>query len=603
MAISNLYPISCPALNLDFANVKFLDPRITFTRASSARYYNGVTTAKAEENLLLQSQAFDTATSWAPQRSTITANSTAAPDGTTTADSLTQASGQTTFGNVFQTPSINATTCTLSIFAKPNGKNFIVLQETLFDNTIHRTWFDVQNGTVGTTDSNHTASIVASTNGFYRCSITFTPNAARTAQVVFGVADINGSLVVTDSGGLFIWGAQLEQRSAVSAYTVTTTQPITNYIPVLLTATDNVARFDHNPVTSESLGLLIEEQRTNLVTYSEQFADAAWAKINATITANTIVAPDGTLTGDALVEDTTNNTHYINRSLTGTTNTNPYTSSIYAKRNGRDLTIQFFSNPTTSTLATAQFNLTTGVVVGTSQSVGVTFSATITPVGNNWYRCTATATLATADTSILARFRLSNLAGDSYLGDGYSGIYIWGAQLEAGAFATSYIPTVASQVTRSQDTAVMTGTNFSSWYNQAEGTLYAEASTYEVSTGKVSFSITDGSATNRIHNGHGTSARGFIATNSVTQMNQAIASVVFTNNTFSKVSVVYANNNGNATANGTLGTLDTVITLPLVNQATIGALVGTNSILNGTIKKLAYYPKRLSDTNLQALTA
>jgi hypothetical protein len=72
-------------------------------------------------------------------------------------------------------------------------------------------------------------------------------------------------------------------------------------------------------------------------------------------------------------------------------------------------------------------------------------------------------------------------------------IYAWGAQVEAGAFATSYIPTVASQVTRSADSAVMTGTNFSSWYNASEGTFYCEAATVDIVSNKGIWSVGDAS--------------------------------------------------------------------------------------------------------------
>jgi hypothetical protein len=123
MAISNLYPISCPSLNLDFANVKFLDPRITFTRASSARYYNGVTTAKAEENLLLYSQEFDNA-AWTKTNTTATANATTAPDGTTTADTLTATIGLTSHGTN-QAVATSASARVASVFAKKDTNNYI----------------------------------------------------------------------------------------------------------------------------------------------------------------------------------------------------------------------------------------------------------------------------------------------------------------------------------------------------------------------------------------------------------------------------------------------------------------------------------------------
>jgi hypothetical protein len=104
---------------------------------------------------------------------------------------------------------------------------------------------------------------------------------------------------------------------------------------------------------------------------------------------------------------------------------------------------------------------------------GVTGS--MAAVGNGWYRCQATLT-ATATASGDISYRLANTnsafaSGGTYTGNGTSGIYAWGAQLEAGAFPTSYIPTSGSTVTRTADNASMRGENFSSWYNQSEGSI------------------------------------------------------------------------------------------------------------------------------------
>ena len=393
--------------------------------------------------------------------------------------------------------------------------------------------------------------------------------------------------------------ANVEQLDPRITFTRASTATYFDALGVMRTAASGVARFDHNPITFESLGLLIEESRTNLVTYSEQFDNAAWIKTRSSITANTIVAPDGALTGDKLVEDTTaSSTHQVIQSASFTSGT-AYTFTTYIKAAERTWALlRLPSSAFTSTLQ-AYFNLSTGVIGAITAST----TASITPVGNNWYRCSVTATATTTASGSPGIFLADGDNGASYTGNGVSGIYIWGAQLEAGAFATSYIPTVASQVTRAADAASMTGTNFSSWYNAGQGTLYAEANTYSVSTGnRTSFAINDATLANRISVSHG-STKATVVNGGTTQMSQSIASVVFTDNTFSKVSVAYADNNGNASANGTLGTLDTAMTIPVVTQLQIGTQVGLAvPVLNGTIKKLAYYPIRCTDAQLQALT-
>ena len=584
-----------PSLLLDFANTKTLDPRITFTRASTGTFYDGKTVAKAEENSFLQSQDFDQAI-WGKTRATVTANSTTAPDGTTTADSLLQATGQIVSGVAQQAVTAILGDYVISVHAKPNGKNFIILSESIGTGSARNTWFNLSTGAVGTANAGHTATITASTNGFYRCSIRITTNAARSGTVFVYVADTDNSTTVADDTlGVYLWGAQLEQRSSVTAYTPTTTAPITNYIPALQSAAAGVARFEHNPVTGESLGLEIEEQRTNLVTYSDDFANAIWVKTNSSITANTIVAPDGSLTGDKHISSAGNSVQAITQTTTVTTQS--YTTSLYLKYAG----VQFVQLLYATGISTnyANFDLVNGTV-----TAGTYTSASITSVGNGWYRCTLTSSL-TAGTGLAFAlyFVASGTASRTslYTGDGYSGIYIWGAQLEAGAFATSYIPTVASQVTRSADSASMTGTNFSSWYRADEGTLYGEG-VGAFSAGALATINTSTSFSNMIVIGalNSTNEAFRVFANGAAQT--GLGTLLL--NTNYKLSLGYARDNVAGSINGAAVLTDTSVIVPSVGMDTlqIGRQWNSNMQLGGTIKKLAYYPKRLTNAEIQGLT-
>ena len=609
MSIQSNFPAIAPTLNLSFALTKTLDPRVTFSRASTGTFY-GTQTAKAEENLLLQSQDFDNAV-WSTTRATISANSTTAPDGTTTADSLTQASGQTVAGllQVTTNPSNIAAAYVFSVFAKPNGKNFIRL--TIVDvgagNVFRECYFNVSTGTVGTANNGAVGTISAVANGFYRCSIAYTFATASTISPRVFLADTDNSATVVDSGGVFLWGAQLEQRSAVTAYTATTTQPITNYISQLQTAASGVARFDHNPITDESLGLLIEEQRTNLVTYSEQFDNAAWTKTRASITANTIVAPDGTLTGDKLVEDTTaSSTHVVYAADYSATNTT-ITASVYAKAAERS---QF--NFSVSNFATggggATFNLANGTFSAVTNAGDYTStSASITPVGNGWYRCSITTTKGSFNSVNRWLIELNNGTSNVYTGNGYSGIFIWGAQLEVGAFPTSYIQTVASQVTRAADAASMTGTNFSSWYDQAQGTLYAEVAYFGGLIGTAIATnvivIDDGTINNAINirtvrDPSAPQADVQVTTNGVAQLDSGGLVPVVANTVYRRA-IAYATNNAQPAINGGFdGGVDTSFIVPVTNRFAISSVnVGMYA------RKIAFYPLRVSNTNLAALTS
>lgn len=571
MAIQNNFPAIKPTLLLDFSNTKALDSKVTFTRASTATFY-GTQTAKAEENLLLQSQAWATTPWFVNIGGSVTAvnNSAAAPDGTTTATSLTFSAQ---FGSQAQSvTTIAGLSYTFSFWARRISGN----------TALHINHFDSATGA-------NTAFTI--TNDWVRYSVTVLGRTGGGA-VQFGVQDRNAS----GFGEILVWGAQLEQRSAVTAYTATTTQPITNYIPVLQTAASGVARFDHNPTTFESLGLEIEEQRTNLLTYSEQFNDASWTKFDSTITANTIVAPDGTLTGDKLVENTANGVHAIRPSVLALTSGTTYTFSVYAKAAERSSVVLFMTEAVFGTASNSVFDLTTGTVTSANGA-----TCTITPVGNGWYRCTATRT-ATISATDNNQIRLFN-GSITYTGNGFNGLFIWGAQLEAGAFPTSYIQTVASQVTRAADAASMTGTNFSSWYNAAAGTVYVNASGPTARVGvQTLWRMTDGTANNVIS--------GFLAldgtrtqvvSGGVTQADQYNLAVSGASEF--KYASGYAVNNITGALNAVASETDFSALIPATNNLQIGSRGGVADFFNGTIRKIAYYPVRIQNAQLQGLTS
>lgn len=596
-----------PSLLLDFANTKRLDPRITFTRTTTARFYDGKSVAKAEENLLWYSQEFDNAW-WGKRNSSITANASTAPDGTTTADKLianTSNAGHDILSaaDAF-TSQVNAQ-CTVSVFAKADGYNFVRVQLSgAGSNPL--AFFDLQNGTVGTTVNNSgtvvSTSITSFGNGWYRCTVSATPNSGGTFnRGIFLVtnADNVGSFAGDNSSGILLWGAQLEQRSSVTSYTPTTTQPVTQYIPTLLTAPAGAARFDHNPVTGESLGLLIEEQRSNLLQRSEEFENAYWAKTRVSATSNTIIAPDGTLTGDKVFEDSTaSNTHWIGGNFTATVA--PYTLTAYLKAGERNWAALHLYNASSYY---AYFNLSTGVI-GTVTS-GAT--GTITSVGNGWYRCSITVTLRAED-CFPSVFLASADNTVSYTGNGYSGIYIWGAQLEAGAFPTSYIKTEGSSVTRNADATNMTGANFSSWYRADSSTFYYDFADGNVSahSGTAPFDTLVGAVTDGNRSGSQNSlvfSIGWKVRTKITTPEITLAIVSGSGGTTTISSTLKIATFLDQTAMGGSGNGGAVVTTSFTNPPSYPPnRFYLNGQLNGHIRKIAYYPARLSDAELQALT-
>ena len=601
MSISANFPNVRPSLLLDFSSSQQLDPRVTFSRSTTAPYYDGKTSVLAEQNLLLQSQNF--ATTWLISGLTATANNATAPDGTTTASLITLGAG-TSQKFIYQSIAVLPNGITYSVYLKAGTQNYVQLCQN--GSSSNYANFDLSLGTVGSFGTGITATITSVGSSWYRCSISHSnTNGALYYLLGLDSATTGYQPATSSTGTFYAWGAQLEQRSSVTAYNATTTSAITNYIPQLLTAPINAPRFDFNPTTGESLGLLIEQSSTNLLTYSSDFSNAAWTKTNATVTTTADIAPDGTQTFNLLQETTATGLHAISETYTKAASAITYTQSVYFKAKERTYSYIQVSDGSGNG-AIVYFNLSTGVISTAVAGVGTAFtglSATISLVGNNVYRCTLTSTSNTV-TSFVAQFGSSTDGStNSYTGNGYSGIYIWGAQLEALAFPTSYIPTTSAQATRASDNASMTGTNFSSWYNYPNGTFYTEYARSATGIQNSSIFCVQYDINNYV-NFYGSGGNDFLyaASQGVSSvLNQSFGT---TSTSYKKFAISLAALNVIATYNAT--TPYTNSTYPQPNSFTalgIGqAIYSAGTTFNGRIKKLAYYPQAVTSAQLQALT-
>ena len=404
----------------------------------------------------------------------------------------------------------------------------------------------------------------------------------------------------------FLTGAPLDSRIT---FTRSTTATFVGSDGLIQSSAINAPRFDYNPVTLAPRGLLIEEQRVNLVLYSEEFDNAGWTKSNGSVTANATTSPDGTTNADAFIENTAASAfHFINQPVTKAASSIAYAGSFYVKDKGRQVAFNI-QNSTGSSGVQGRVNPATGTVTQNATAFGTGFTAgtiTLTDAGNGWYRVVMT---ATSDTSTTVGFQLALHNGTSsvYTGDGVSGAFLYGAQLEAATFATSYIPTVASTVTRAADIASMTGTNFSSWYNQSEGTVVAQASTQRTSGSAVRvLQIDDGTTDNR----HSISFDGtspsttFNAATIVGAVSQASFALPVTPLAVSKLAYAYKANDFAASANGGAVSTDVSGTVPSgLIAMRIGSLVGGIQQLNGHLSSITFYATRLSNAQLQALSA
>jgi hypothetical protein len=281
-----------------------------------------------------------------------------------------------------------------------------------------------------------------------------------------------------------------------------------------------------------------------------------------------------------------------------------YTISVYLKYYGQQF-VQI--NTSANGVIYCNFDLINGTK-GTPSGSGSPV-ADIQNAGNGWYRCSisVTTTAQTAGFALAASNSLTASVNPAFAGNGFNGYLVWGAQVELAPSATSYIATVASAQTRTVDSASMTGTNFTSWYNYSGGTVYVEAATGNPTSGATphTFALSDGTINNIariIYTSTGVTTNAVV--NNVTLQNLTVAlPLTIAANTFYKTAWYFSPaGNGVSSAGQTATTYATAINAPAINQMTFGSINGTN-ILNGRIKKFAYYPLALTNTQIQSLSA
>ena len=342
---------------------------------------------------------------------------------------------------------------------------------------------------------------------------------------------------------------------------------------LIKTAVTDAPRFDHGPVTGESLGLLIEEARTNLLAYSEQF-DQWTVGANTIVTPNATTAPDGTFTADQVYFSQSGNTN-ISQSVTLTQN-QTYTFSIYAKAvtpGTNNKFIPYINSP--------------------NPKFPNDFEAT-----SEWQRFTFTFTHTntTASTGVFILNRT-----DTYI----TNVYFWGAQLEeGGSFPTSYIPTTSSAVTRAADVATIEGTNFSSWYNQSEGTVFSDVFPLDGDSGR-GYLFSNGTNVQRLGQ-NADSTTGFALFMSNGGIVTSLAAAVSGMPKAIKACLAYKSGSSRGVIDGALKTLSTTSNVPsAIDQVGIGFqnYEGSSGFLNGHIKRLAYFSTRKTDQELVKMTS
>jgi hypothetical protein len=552
-----------PSLDLRFADNKSLvdattgSNLVTHTRASSGTYVgsDGVLRT-AVTNLLLQSEEFDV--TWnKPAPVTVTANTTEAPNGTQTADTLSNAinvsHNSTNLSQVIT--ATESTSYTFSIYVKS-------LTSTTFSIRLRDNTADSQSTTITPTSS------------WQRVSCTLTTGIGATSLVA-RVGNANGDVA--------IWGAQLEQASTVGEYIPTTS------------TINSAPRFDHNPTTGESLGLLVEEQRTNLLRQSQDFT-TTWLKSTAlmSVTADAAVAPDGNTTADTLTKDASG-FRFFYQGVTATAGAT-YSASVFLKAGTLNkATILVSGDGGTTPDGRVVFDF--AVKTATDFSSTGLVSASITEFPNGWFRCVVVATISSNTNPRVLIYP------DTYSAAVAGSVYAWGAQLEASSFPTSYIPTTGATVTRAADVASITGSNFSSWYRQDEGTVFVEAAAIGRTASSPLVQFQNASATDRIQFRQNAPATDFaFQVIDGASASSGLATTAFQLNAFYKGAIATKTSDHAATINsGTISASSTPSTMPTVDQLRFNT---TSPSLSGShlVRRLTYWPVRLSNEVLQRIT-
>jgi hypothetical protein len=589
---------TAPSFSRDFAGLKTLDhgvgPAITFTRGSNATYFDASGTLRfAPNNHIRNSQALGATagvigsggalpTNWGTSLTTNGISSEVIGTGTdggiayidikVSGTPTTGSAGSFRFDNSNQVAALNGQTWTQSVYVKLVGGATTNAAITL--------------GVAGYDSSN--AFIAGQIN---EPSITTNSNALssqrKTTSFAFtsaSVAFVFPFLRITYTNGnpidltLRIAAPQLEIGSTATDYNPTTG---TAYFG---------PRFDHSG--GSSLGLLIEEARQNTIIQSADLS-TTWTTAGITVTTNQATAPDGTTSADLLQTTLINEAHSIANSQTYVAGA--YTFSVFAKYQDHQWITLRMGFGGDAKFATFDIQ---NAVTGTA-TAGVTRS--ITSVGGGWYRLVMTATLATAGTQgvLIILNDADDLNNTAYTGTG-TGAYLWGAQLEAGAFPTSYIPTTSAAVTRAADVAVVDPIN--SFYNATEGTLFTEAVFRGTSDGTILCFDNNSTAERWLLTVNTSTIPALSVTSSSnTQAAIAIGSAV-TSTEIIKLAGAAKQDDFQAARGGTLGTADTSGAMPSsIARLQIGRRQSVG-IFNGHIRKIAYWPKRLTNTLLQQLT-
>lgn len=557
-------PTIRPSLNLDFVNQQVVDRRIVVNRNSPKTYF-GKEKVLGDENLLANSEQLSGGFTL------INRNVEVAPDGTLTADKFNADTTNQTHYITLAVANSNNNRYFFSVYLKAAEYNIVHISENA-NGSGSRLRFNIATGEfieqIGANFTN--VSIEPSTNGFFRVAFEGTVTSDNRAHIQIRPDDTGSTGIYIGDGtnGIFAWGGQVETlregQTKPTAYVRTDAYPVRTFFNKLQTAAANTMPVEFDPITQECLGIKPESQATNLLRFSEDFSNSFWTKQPGTIVeTNVAVAPDGTLSADLVKSNGTNGIFSGNVSITSASNV----KSIWIKSvvNGSTVIIK---DPA-KTQAVLVLTLTT-----------------------QWVRYS----LNDSQPTSIAGLWIDDIPP--------TGVYLWGAQLEASTLGSpsSYVPTTTAAVTRLADDLSMPVSAFE--YNQNEGTLYAEVNTAigDNGTNYALARLDDGASANRLEL--------FVLNSSTFDRRsdvEATTQNIFQSSVFSANGAITEKQTHRLVTTFKTGQLS-LFTDSVNNGTSANFNIATNisflkiSASNANVRALRYYPKALSALEAQSLS-
>ncbi len=555
------------------------DGDFTFSRSTAATRVNADGNIEKEtSNLLLQSNSFDT--TWAATSVSLTSGQSGY-NGTNDAWKL-EVTATGTYRRITQSTG-GSSVVTNSIYAKAGTTDFIAVSDVGGGGTSN-VWFNLASGTIGTIFGSKVidANIENVGGGWYRCSVAHQGEAPSYA--LWFVADADNTTAGTIGANVYIQNAQQEYGLVARDYIETTTAAVEGGI------TDNVPRLDYTD--SSCPALLLEPQRTNLITQSEYGAGASLS--NMTATSNAATSPEG-VSNATTFETGIEGQCQVYQSFTAATGN--HTGSVFLKKVDFDWAYMEVGG------AAAWFNIGSGTL-GNGSAYGSNWTYvdhSIEDYGNGWYRCTLTGNCINAGSYIFRSLQpvsnnggyFSNLAG----GD----THWYGTQVEAGSYATSYIPTYGTSVTRNADGAQITSAT--DIIGQTEGTLFVDLADSNYQSGQdlwiMSTMVNDSSVAILIY---------YTPLSVIVYINNGTSAITlstpFTINQRNKVAIAYKSGDYALALNGVIAdtSASTLIPPTDMNKVAFVRWVGNQNQQRQSVSESLIFKTRLSNQEMIDLT-